>query len=87
MKKMLEPFRPTPILVEKEGGRLALEAVRPDSIGRVKAFVGNFGVLVRALLQELGCRGIDAEQRRRRAHTDKKPGEPGQQLTHSAPFP
>ncbi len=49
MKKLLEPFRPVPILVEKEGGRLALEPVRPDSIGRVKAFSGNFGVLLRAL--------------------------------------
>src|SRR5260370_41021388 len=49
MKKILEPFRPVPILVEKDGGRLALESVRPDSIGRVKAFSGNFGVLVRAL--------------------------------------
>jgi len=49
MKKILEPFRPVPILVEKEGGRLVLESVRPDSIGRVKAFSGNFGVLVRAL--------------------------------------
>ena len=49
MKKILEPFRPVPILVEKEGGRLALEPMRRDSIGRVKAFSGNFGVLVRAL--------------------------------------
>ncbi len=49
MKKILEPFRPVPVVVEKEGGRLALEAVRPNSIGRVKAFAGNFGVLVRAL--------------------------------------
>jgi glycine dehydrogenase subunit 2 len=49
MKKILEPFRPVPILVEKENGRLALEPVRPDSIGRVKAFSSNFGVLVRAL--------------------------------------
>jgi glycine dehydrogenase subunit 2 len=49
MKKILEPFRPVPILVEKENGRLALEQIRPDSIGRVKAFSGNFGVLVRAL--------------------------------------
>jgi glycine dehydrogenase subunit 2 len=49
MKKILEPFRPVPILAEKEGGRLALETQRPDSIGRVKAFSGNFGVLVRAL--------------------------------------
>src|SRR5258708_1749942 len=49
LRKMLEPFRPVPILVEKEGGRLALEQVRPDSIGRGKAFAGNFGGLVRAL--------------------------------------
>src|SRR5438552_17155139 len=49
MKKILEPFRPVPILVEKEGGRLALETVRPHSVGKVKAFAGNFGVLVRAL--------------------------------------
>jgi len=49
MKKILEPYRPVPILVEKDGGRLALETVRPNSIGRVKAFVGNFGVLLRAL--------------------------------------
>ena len=49
MKKFLEPFMPVPVLVEKENGRLALESVRPDSIGKVRAFTGNFGVLVRAL--------------------------------------
>jgi len=49
MKKLLEPFRPVPILVERAGGKLALEQVRPDSIGKVRAFGGNFGVLVRAL--------------------------------------
>ncbi len=49
MKKILEPFRPIPVLVEKSGGELALEEDRPYSIGRVKAFSGNFGVLVRAL--------------------------------------
>jgi glycine dehydrogenase subunit 2 len=49
MKKLLEPYRPVPILVEKEKGRLALDSQRPDSIGKVKAFGGNFGVLVRAL--------------------------------------
>src|SRR5271168_3322590 len=49
MKRFLEPFRPVPILVEKENGSLALEPAGPDSIGRVKAFAGNFGVLVRAL--------------------------------------
>src|SRR5437870_2405690 len=49
MKKILEPFRPVPILAEKAGGKLALEQVRPDCIGKVRAFGGNFGVLVRAL--------------------------------------
>ena len=59
MKKILEPFRPVPILVEKEGGRLALEPVRQHSIGRVKAFSGNFGVLVRALAYILAyCPGV-----------------------------
>jgi glycine dehydrogenase subunit 2 len=49
MKKILEPFLPVPILIEKEGGRLALDFQRKESIGRVRAFGGNFGVLVRAL--------------------------------------
>ena len=49
IKKILEPFLPVPVLVEKEGGKLALDFQRKDSIGRVKAFSGKFGVLVRAL--------------------------------------
>ena len=48
-KRPLAPFMPVPVLVEKEQGRLVLESVRPDSIGKVRAFTGNFGVLVRAL--------------------------------------
>ena len=48
-KKILEPYLPVPVLVEKEGGRLALDYHRKESIGRVRAFGGNFGVLVRAL--------------------------------------
>jgi glycine dehydrogenase subunit 2 len=48
-KKILEPFLPVPVLVEKEGGRLALDYQRRESVGRVRAFGGNFGVLVRAL--------------------------------------
>ena len=48
-KTFLAPFMPVPVLVEKEQGRLVLESVRPDSIGKVRAFTGNFGVLVRAL--------------------------------------
>jgi len=49
MKKTLEPFLPVPVLVEKADGKLALDYNRRESIGKVKAFGSNFGVLVRAL--------------------------------------
>jgi glycine dehydrogenase subunit 2 len=44
----LEPFIPVPT-VELDGGRYVRVWERPDSIGRMHAFHGNFGVLVRAL--------------------------------------
>ncbi|OLD57274.1 MAG: glycine dehydrogenase (aminomethyl-transferring), partial [Acidobacteria bacterium 13_1_40CM_2_64_6] len=53
MKKFLEPFRPVPVLTVKPGGTLALDVNRPRSIGRVRAYCGNFGVLVRALAYTL----------------------------------
>ncbi len=52
VKKHLEPFLPVPIVAEKNG-QAVLETVRPQSIGRVRAFVGNFGVLLRALAYTL----------------------------------
>jgi glycine dehydrogenase subunit 2 len=52
VKKILEPYLPIPVLAEKSG-RLAQESHRPKSIGRVRAFGGNFGVLVRALAYTL----------------------------------
>ncbi|MCU1237498.1 MAG: glycine dehydrogenase (decarboxylating) beta subunit [Candidatus Solibacter sp.] len=48
VKKVLEPFLPTPRL-RRSGKKLAFDFKRPRSIGRVKSFYGNFGVLVRAL--------------------------------------
>jgi glycine dehydrogenase subunit 2 len=48
IKKHLEPFLPIPIIVTK-GDKLGLQFDRPQSIGRVKAFYGNFGMHVRAL--------------------------------------
>ncbi|HUS18164.1 MAG TPA: aminomethyl-transferring glycine dehydrogenase subunit GcvPB [Terriglobales bacterium] len=48
IKKHLEPFLPTPVITAKDG-RLAFDYDRPKSIGRVKAFYGNFGMHVRAL--------------------------------------
>ena len=49
IKKTLEPFLPTPVLVTKSDGTLGFEYNRPQSVGRVRAFYGNFGMFVRAL--------------------------------------
>jgi glycine dehydrogenase subunit 2 len=53
VKKHLEPYLPHPVLVEKSAGVLGWDANRPKSIGRLRAFSGNFGVLVRALAYAL----------------------------------
>jgi len=43
----LRPFLPTPFVV-KDGDTFKLEYDCPQSIGRMKAFYGHFGILVRA---------------------------------------
>jgi glycine dehydrogenase subunit 2 len=48
-KKILEPFLPTPVVVEKPDGTLGFNYDRPQSVGRVRMFYGNFGMFVRAL--------------------------------------
>ncbi len=48
----LEPFLPYPVVAKKEedgGEHYYLSYDRPDSIGKLHAFYGNFGVVVRAL--------------------------------------
>jgi glycine dehydrogenase subunit 2 len=47
-KQRLEPFLPLPVVAVKEG-ELCFDYDRPQSIGRVRAFYGNFGMLIRAL--------------------------------------
>jgi glycine dehydrogenase subunit 2 len=47
VKKKLEEFLPVPRIVESEG-IYSLESNRPRSIGKVRAFFGNYAVLVRA---------------------------------------
>ena len=44
----LQPYLPTP-RIEKQGDGFVLNYDYPRSIGRVKAFFGNFGMMVRAL--------------------------------------
>ncbi len=48
-KKILEPFLPTPVVVENADGTLSFNYDRPESVGRVRMFYGNFGMFVRAL--------------------------------------
>jgi len=47
VKKELIPFLPVPI-VEKENDNYILNYDKPNSIGKIKNFYGNFGVLVKA---------------------------------------
>ena len=55
----LARFLPKPI-IEHAGGKYTLNHDRPDSIGKMKAFYGNFGILVRAYtyIRSLGPEGI-----------------------------
>jgi len=57
--KKLSPFLPKPI-IEHTDGKYTLNHNRPDSIGKMKAFYGNFGILVRAYtyIRSLGPEGI-----------------------------
>jgi len=47
VKAELVPFLPAPT-VERSNGHFSLDFKRPQSIGRVRSFYGNFGMLVRA---------------------------------------
>src|SRR2546422_1800671 len=53
VKKILEPFLPKPVVIAKPDGTLAFEYNRPQSVGRGRAFYGNFGMFVRALAYTL----------------------------------
>jgi len=64
MKTILEPYRPIPVL-RKRGSSFHLESFhleteRPKTIGRLRSFVGNFGMMVRAYayIREMGREGL-----------------------------
>jgi glycine dehydrogenase subunit 2 len=48
-KAFLEPFLPLPVLTQEANGTKHWNYDRPRSVGRVRAFYGNVGVLIRAL--------------------------------------
>ncbi|MBX7166715.1 MAG: aminomethyl-transferring glycine dehydrogenase subunit GcvPB [Pirellulales bacterium] len=47
VRDFLEPFLPSPVVV-RQGNRFHLQHDRPQSIGRVRCFFGQVGVLIRA---------------------------------------
>jgi glycine dehydrogenase subunit 2 len=60
-KRILEPYQPGPV-VRLEGDRAIVDTERPKSVGRVRSFFGNFGMMVRAYtyIRELGPEGLAA---------------------------
>jgi glycine dehydrogenase subunit 2 len=59
-KKVLDPYAPVPVLVKQPDGTFHLDEDRPQSVGRVRSFQGNFGMMVRAYayLREMGAAGL-----------------------------
>jgi glycine dehydrogenase subunit 2 len=64
VKRHLEPFLPMP-RIQQERGIWQFSYDRPESIGRLRSFYGNFGILVRAYayILALGCDGLEAVSR------------------------
>lgn len=60
VKKILEPYLPRPVVAVNADGKYYFDDERPQSIGKVKAFYGNFSTLVRALCYVLanGAEGL-----------------------------
>jgi glycine dehydrogenase subunit 2 len=48
VRAALEPFLPMPVLLRDAEGRLRLDRDRPQSVGKVRGFLGPFGVFVRS---------------------------------------
>ncbi len=61
VRDFLEPYLPVP-RVEKSGDQYILNSDHPLTIGRVRSFFGNVGVLVRAYcyIRTLGGSGLKA---------------------------
>jgi len=58
-KRVLAPYQPVPV-VRKDGARVVVDHETPGSVGRVRSFFGNFGMMVRAYtyMRELGPEGL-----------------------------
>jgi glycine dehydrogenase subunit 2 len=60
VKKILEPFLPYPVVAKDPEGNYSFDYDRPKSIGKIKAYNGQFGMHVRALCYILanGAEGL-----------------------------
>ena len=60
VKKHLIPFMPVPRIEEDDDGDLYLNYDKPETIGKIKSFYGNFGVIVKAFcyIRSLGGAGL-----------------------------
>jgi glycine dehydrogenase subunit 2 len=66
VKNQLADYLPVPRIVQ-DGGRFELREDGPKSIGRVRSFFGNFGILVRAYTYILSLGGDGLEEASRMA--------------------
>jgi glycine dehydrogenase subunit 2 len=63
-KALLEPYRPSPVVrrPREPGAKYTLDHDRAASVGRLRSFIGNFGMMVRAYayIREMGRDGLKA---------------------------
>ncbi|MCL2343783.1 MAG: aminomethyl-transferring glycine dehydrogenase subunit GcvPB [Firmicutes bacterium] len=60
VKKDLAAFLPKPVVVRDSAGQYGLDSDRPDSVGKVRSFYGNFGIMLRAyaFILSMGAEGL-----------------------------
>ncbi len=60
VSEILRPYLPVPQVIQNKDGSYSWCDDRPDSIGKVRSFYGQIGVLVRAYtyIRSLGCDGL-----------------------------
>jgi glycine dehydrogenase subunit 2 len=60
IKKALEPFMPAPTVEKNAQGSYYLDYDRKQTVGRLRSFFGNFGMMVRAYtyIREMGPEGL-----------------------------
>jgi glycine dehydrogenase subunit 2 len=59
-KAVLDPYAPTPTVEKRADGSFYFDYQRPKSVGKLRSFYGNFGMMVRAYtyLREMGAAGL-----------------------------